>query len=261
MMLNQLTPPEIGDFETACAFEHVFGSKALTALRAYGLADTAIRFFLCRDFAGKPGAALYLANDVLTISACESCDLAPIALLAADEKINEIDTDLLHCEALQKLLGGRIESSYYMQYNGGPITGEFPGIQPGKLPEVFEVLQRSHEYYRTHLRYDRWSADLSRKLEAGLMELWQFTVEGKTVGTGSIISEDAECGVLAAVAVIPEYRHRGLGAQISRFLTSRVLQKGKTPRLISGYDEVAALYRGIGYTECGRWGELYMKTS
>ena len=64
--------------------------------------------------------------------------------------------------------------------------------------------------------------------------------------------------VIAAVAVVPEYRHRGLGSRISRFLVKRILEKGKTPRLISGYDEVAELYRQVGFETCGRWGELYL---
>ena len=85
-----------------------------------------------------------------------------------------------------------------------------------------------------------------------------LTVDGKVVGTGSIISQDETCGAIAAVAVIPEYRHRGLGSRISRFLVQRILELGKTPRLISGYDAVAELYMQIGFAPCGRWGELYL---
>ena len=90
------------------------------------------------------------------------------------------------------------------------------------------------------------------------MELYQLTVDGQVVGTGSIVSEDDETGAIAAVAVVPEYRHRGLGSRISRFLVQRIREKGKTPRLISGYDEVAQLYRQVGFETCGRWGELYL---
>ena len=61
-----------------------------------------------------------------------------------------------------------------------------------------------------------------------------------------------------AIAVVPEYRHRGLGSYISRFLVSKIQETGKTPRLISGYDEVAELYKKINFVPCGRWGELYL---
>lgn len=244
-------------FFQACSFEHVFGSKIRTALQAYGTEDPRARFWLQLDDEA-PTAALYLTGDVLIISAADSANPADIAALIKAESIHEVDTNWPQCEALQTLLGGTTESSYYMVYRGGEIEDDFPDISDGNLETVFSVLQQSHEYYRTHLTFDRWSDDLRQKLDRSLMELYQLDADGKIVGTGCIVSEDEECGVIAAVAVIPEFRHRGLGTRISRFLVKRILEKGKTPRLISGYDEVAELYRQVGFETCGRWGELYL---
>lgn len=256
-MLTRLTSDLIPAFTQACAHERVFGSRIITALRTYGPEDArALFWLLLKD--DSPAAALYLAGDVLSVSAVPEADPAPIAALVRQQAVHEVDTNWDQCAALQALLGGTTESSYYMVYRGGNITESFPDIGPGSLEASFAVLQRSHEYYRTHLRFDVWSADLRQKLDRGLMELYQLEVGGEVVGTGCIGSEDDECGVLAAVAVVPEFRHRGLGSRISRFLVKRILEKGKAPRLISGYDEVAELYRQVGFVPCGRWGELYL---
>lgn len=256
-MLKKLTQTEFPAFAQACAYERVFGSKAMTALRAYGLESEAHEFYLCAGPEG-PDAALYLSGGVLVISSNGQADVEEIAALVRQKHVGEIDTNWPQCAALQAILGGVTESSYYMVYAGGPQAYTDPEIRPGVLPDMFRVLQQSHEYYRTHLKYEFWAADLERKRDRGLAELYQLELDGKAVGTGSIASEDDECGVVAAVAVIPEYRHRGLGSRISRFLVGRIQQKGKTPRLISGYDEVAELYRKIGFVPCGRWGELYL---
>lgn len=257
-MLIQLTDPaQIPAFSRACAYEHVFGSKILTALRAYGLGDSRARFLLCiKD--DTPAAALYLSQGVLTISAGGAADPREIADLVRAEGVGEVDAGWELTAALRDILGGGTESSYFMVYRGGALHDSYPDIVPGELPAAFDVLQRSHEYYRQHLRFETWSADLEQKLGRGLAELYQLVADGQVVGTGSIGSEDDECGVVAAVAVVPEYRRRGLGSRLSSFLTQRILEKGKTPRLISGYDEVAELYRRIGYVPCGRWGELYL---
>jgi UDP-N-acetylmuramate dehydrogenase len=61
------------------------------------------------------------------------------------------------------------------------VEETFPDIAQGDLETVFGVLQRSHEYYRTHLTFDRWSGDLRQKLERGLMELYQLTADGEVV--------------------------------------------------------------------------------
>ena len=248
---------QIPSFIHACTYERVFGSKILTALRAYGLDDSrALFWLLLKD--DVPTAALYLSGDVLIISASEEADPTPIAKLVKEREIHEIDTNWEQCAALQHILGGTTDSSYYMVYRGGSIAETFPDISTGDLETVFGILQRSHEYYRTHLTFDTWSDDLRQKLSRGLMELHQQESEGEVVGTGCIVSEDDDCGVIAAVAVVPEYRHRGFGSRMSRFLVQRILEKGKTPRLISGYDEVAELYRQVGFDTCGRWGELYL---
>lgn len=248
---------QIPAFSRACAYERVFGSKILTALHAYGLHDPRARFWLLLD-GETPTAALYLSGSVLVISAADDADPAPIAELIRAEAVHEADTNWDQCAALQQMLGGTTDSSYYMEYTGGAVDERFDDISAGKLETVFGVLQRSHEYYRTHLTFDRWSDEARQKLERGLMELYQLEADGEVIGTGCIVSEDDECGVIAAVAVVPESRHKGLGSRMSRFLVQRILEKGKTPRLISGYDEVAELYRQVGFETRGRWGELYL---
>lgn len=248
---------QIPAFTAACGFEPVFGSRALTALRAYGLSDDRARFYLCGAGAA-PDAALYLTGGVLTVSAREGAPAGSIAELARAERVSEIDSDAALCTRLRELLGGEMESSYYMAYQGVSSGERFPDIVPGEMETVFSILQQSHDYYREHLRFPAWADDLEQKLTRGLAELYQLEFEGRAVGTGCIVSEDDSCGVIAAVAVVPAYRHRGLGGRVTRFLTDRILAKGKTPRLISGYDAVAELYRGLGFETCGRWGELYL---
>ena len=257
-ILTQVTnAAQIPALVEACAHERIFGSRILTALRVYGIGDGRVKFYICEE-AGKPVAALHLTQSILTISAVEGLCADPVEELIRAEGVHETDCDEKLCKTLHERLGGVTEYSYYMVYRGGAVDGEFPGMVPGELPKVFDVLQLSHEYYREHLNYDTWSADLNSRLSRGLSELYRLERDGQVIGTGSIASEDDECAVIAAVAVVPEYRHQGLGSEISRFLVRRILEKGKTPRLISGYDEVAELYRKIGFESCGRWGELYL---
>ena len=256
-MLTPLSLTNHEHFHTACGYEHVFGSKILTACATYGLIHPDHHFWLA-EREGEPVGALYLNGKVLIISADNRIKADEVAPFAREHGVTEIDCDWPLCQKLLDRLGGVTESSYYMVYRGVPVTETFDDIVPGDLNEVFSVLQQSHEYYRTHLQFEPWSSDLIRRMEHGFTEVYQLIADGKVVGTGSIISQDETCGAIAAVAVIPEYRHRGLGTRMSRFLVQRIQALGKTPRLISGYDAVAELYLKIGFAPCGRWGELYL---
>ena len=119
VMLIPVTAADVPDFLIACTYEHVFGSRARTALSAHGLGSEAAQFFLCRK-GRELAAALCFADGVLTISSDERADPAPIAELAQRLQVHEIDTNWTQCQALQALLGGQTDSSYYMVYRGAP---------------------------------------------------------------------------------------------------------------------------------------------
>lgn len=254
-MLVRLSEKLIPEFTAACGYEHVFGSKILTSFRAYGLENEEHLFFVELE-SRKPVAAVYIGHGVMTISANGQVDPQMMMRTGRMAGIKEVNADRELCLKLQEIMGGELESSWFMVYQGGLIAADDPDIMPGDLREMFGVLQRSHEYYRQHYTYDTWSADIKEKLAKGLVEIYQLVQDGQVVGVGSIGSQDDECGIVGSVAVVPEYRHQGLGMRISAFLTGRVLEMGKTPRLMPGYDEVAELYRKVGYVECGNWGEL-----
>jgi GNAT superfamily N-acetyltransferase len=257
-MWNPLTEKEIPAFVELCGLEHVFGAKMVTDLRAYGLQDSRAKFFLYRQ-KESPVAALCLCGGVLAIVAQPQAspdDLANIALRAG---VGEINTDRTLCAELKKRLGGNMNSSYFMYFQGGRTGEDFSDVQLGAPRAVFDVLRRSYGYYPAHYTYESWSADLKRKQTKGLAEVYLLLAEGIAVATGSITAEDDECGIVGAVAVLPEYRHRGFGTRISRFLTERIMEKGKTPRLMSGEDKVADLYTKSGYEVCGRWGQLFLE--
>ena len=90
-MLIPLTDPrQYPDFYQACCHEHVFGSKILTALHAYGMRDPRVAFWLQMQD-GKPTAALYKSGSVLVISASPESDPAPIAELIRNQGIHEVN--------------------------------------------------------------------------------------------------------------------------------------------------------------------------
>lgn len=241
-------------FLKACNHEPVFGTRCFTQ---YQLNPHNI--FLQIGENNHPSTVLFIQNGVAVVASDNTGDVQELAQFLAYQKVKEVDTNLVHCEQLKAIMGGTTESSFYMQYNAKQCGEMARDIYPAMdLYEVFQVLQQSHEYYRTHFQFDSWSADIVQKLEAKVMELYVVYHQGKPVGTGAIIAKSPQHEVIAAVAVIPEFRHQKLGTKISQFLTQQIVSRNKTPVLISGYDAVANLYESIGYKKMGRWGELYL---
>lgn len=256
-MIKKVTPANKDICKELCRAEHVFGSRSMTALEAYGTEHHVHKFWIMEEN-GTDTAALHLNGQVLTVVKSGTVGTDDIVALTKEFEIHEIDSDWDLCEELHKILGGFTESSYYMTYNGGEIDTEFCDIKSADLRDVYSVLQQSHEYYRTHLKYEPWANHLENCIKTGRTEVYQLERDGKPIGTGSIISQDDSHAAIAAVAVIPEYRLKGIGSYITNFLVKEIQKKGKTPCLISGYDEVAELYKKIDFVTVGRWGELYI---
>jgi len=256
-MLIKVDHTNIGRYHQLCKAEHVFGSRSRSALAAYGTGHDVHKFWIMAE-GGTDLAALHLNGQVLTVVKGGDIGTEDIIALTKEYEIHEIDSDWDLCEKLHSILGGVTESSYYMEYKGGNICPDFPDIKPADLQDVYGVLQQSHEYYRTHLKFEPWADNLTRLIQCGAAKVYQLERDGRPIGTGSIISQDDTHAAIAAVAVIPEYRLQGIGTYITKFLIKEILSTGKTPCLISGYDEVAELYRKIDFLSYGRWGELYI---
>lgn len=255
-MIVPVTSENYPLFRQACAYERIFGSKCLCSYDCF--ADSGAYSFWLGLAGSHPACAMQLSGGVLSCSSDGSLPPRELADFIRAHGVTELDSNEVECRAVQAILGGALDSSHYMYYEERSCEdAPFP-VEPCRdLHDAFSVLQRSHEFYRTHYRFEPWAADLSARLSGGSAELYTVELDGSLIGTGSIISMDETVGVLAAIAVVPEYRHRGIGLGISRFLTRRVLSLGKKPCLIAGYDEVMALYRLVGYTPGARWGELY----
>ena len=256
-MFLPVSAPNKPAFYDACKIEPVFGSQCRSALRCYGVDNAQAQFWLGLAPDEQVSAALFFKNGELIMSADNRIPVQELAAFITQHGVHKINTNWDGCAALQVVLGGTTESSYYMRYDGEPFKQGllFPHSQ-ADLRTVFRVLQQSHEYFRTHLIFEPWAQDLRQKLQKEAVEVYEFHEGGKAVGTGAIVSQDQEVGVLGAIAVIPEYRHKGIGSGMIKFLVNRILAKGKTPMLMSGYDDVAELYRKLGFTDTGRWGEL-----
>ena len=195
-MVRELTRERTEDFQTACAYERVFGSEILTLLRVYGLEDDQVRFYL-EEQEGRPAAAIALQDRALWVSVRPGTGVEDLAVLAQSiDGLLEVNGDLAIAQALQPILGGEIDSSVYMVYRGEMPPAD-PAVRLGTREEVFDLLQRGHPYFRAHhADFAPWAEEMARKQELGLAELFVMEAEGQLVGTGSIGAEDDDWGCL-----------------------------------------------------------------
>ena len=102
-MVMELTPERAADFQTACAYERVFGSEILALLRVYGLDDGRVCFYL-EEQEGSPAAAIALQDRALWVSARPGTGVDGLTALARSiDGLLEVNGDLATAQALQPM--------------------------------------------------------------------------------------------------------------------------------------------------------------
>ena len=124
-MVRELTRERTEDFQTACAYERVFGSEILTLLRVYGLEDDQVRFYL-EEQEGRPAAAIALQDRALWVSVRPGTGVEDLAVLAQSiDGLLEVNGDLAIAQALQPIRQQRLHG-----VPGGDAAGR-PGGAAG----------------------------------------------------------------------------------------------------------------------------------
>jgi ribosomal protein S18 acetylase RimI-like enzyme len=75
--------------------------------------------------------------------------------------------------------------------------------------------------------------------------------EGAPAGAGLFTPPGDGLAEIAAVAVLPEYRRRGIASMVGADLSGRVLDRGATPYLQTESDNEQRLYGRLGYSTVG----------
>ena len=246
------------DFKVACTLQRIFGAKNMASLRCYGLNSNEASFWIAYQ-QQKPIAGITLQNGVAAISSNGTIDTDELLDFCKQNNVKEIESCLEDIEKIYKRGIGEKDSSWFMEYLKKETPTNYIEMKScHDLKDMFDVLQKSHPFYQEHYTFETWSKDVAKRTAANESEEYILEIDGEIIGCGSVGAIDEEVATVSSIAVVPEKRCHGYGSGITMFITKRILELGRKPVLIAGYDEVAELYVKLGFDKCGKWGELYL---
>jgi predicted GNAT family N-acyltransferase len=85
-------------------------------------------------------------------------------------------------------------------------------------------------------------------MDASCVHAVAYDVDGKAVGTGRLLPD----GHIGRMAVVKEWRRRGVGAEILEALTSEARKRGHAEVLLSAQLQAAEFYREHGFVAEGK---------
>jgi predicted GNAT family N-acyltransferase len=84
--------------------------------------------------------------------------------------------------------------------------------------------------------------------DANCVHAVAFDVDGKAIGTGRLLPD----GHIGRMAVVQEWRRRGIGAEILEALTSEARKRGHAEVVLSAQLQAAEFYREQGFVAQGK---------
>jgi predicted GNAT family N-acyltransferase len=85
-------------------------------------------------------------------------------------------------------------------------------------------------------------------LDATCVHAVAFDVDGKAIGTGRLLPD----GHIGRMAVVKEWRRRGVGAEILQALMDEARRRGHKEVALSAQLQAAEFYRGFGFEAEGK---------
>ena len=85
-------------------------------------------------------------------------------------------------------------------------------------------------------------------LDAGCVHAVAYDVDGKAIGTGRLLPD----GHIGRMAVVAEWRRRGIGAEILEALINEARRRGHKEAILSAQLQAAEFYRGAGFVADGK---------
>jgi predicted GNAT family N-acyltransferase len=85
-------------------------------------------------------------------------------------------------------------------------------------------------------------------LDAGCVHAVAFDVDNKAIGTGRLLPD----GHIGRMAVVKEWRRRGIGAEILEALMAEARKRGHAEVVLSAQLQAAEFYRNFGFVAEGK---------
>lgn len=203
----------------------------------------------------KPFGVMCRYGGAITIFLFKKVDFEELSCFLSAAPVTSVE-----CNAA---LGKRLSKSLQMRkidgrsfYNPKPKNHlDYKAEETQNVSEFFEVLRSADSYYKD-TSYEEYYCDVfyRQKLPARLF-LAQF--DGKKAATAAVMHGYKNVSIISDVAVLEEFRRRGLGSAIAAKVCEILLSEGKIPTLMCTEKCVQKLYKKIGFKPLSKFSMLY----
>lgn len=252
-MIRMITENDIPILKTMSR-KDLFLSRILCNYEAYG--KTNIADFWVQTQEGRLNNVLCRVDDVMTI-----CHVS-------DGNSDELDGFLYAVGVNTVLCDGNFADAHFPGLaTTGPILHydnremlecDFAFRRNPPLKELYQILKKCHSDTFQVPEWEPFYLDFSHRIRHNCaLFIGVPDDKEKLCACGFTVSQTEYAAILGAICVEPHHRRKGYGKKVVAALLSQLPQNDVY--VFRDENENKEFYETIGFTECGRWGEIHRK--
>lgn len=162
------------------------------------------------------------------------------------------------CSGMYKLelYGGMSVSGVILKKNTPyKITDSVVCADTPDIKSAYQLLAECADESFTPPAFDDFYVDVNHKLRHKAMRMCAIYDKSKLASVAMTVAESKDAAVLGAVSCHPDYRKRGYGSTVVRYITNQLVNENKTVYLHRAKNANVSFYNNLGFEESGKWRE------
>lgn len=128
-----------------------------------------------------------------------------------------------------------------------------------EIKSVYELIVKCADENFRPPAFEDFYVDVNHKLRHNTTRLYGISEDNTLVAVAMTVAESENGAVLGAVSCDPEYRKKGYGSSIVKYISNRLIEEDKTVFLHRAKNANVSFYNNLGFVESGTWREYYFE--
>lgn len=137
-----------------------------------------------------------------------------------------------------------------------PIDNSLCIVQPD-IRDAYYLIVRCADENFTPPAFEDFYVDVNHKLRHQTMRMYGIREKNRLVAVAMTVAESKDGAVLGALACDPDFRNRGYGSALIKYISNLLISENKTVFLHRAQNANVSFYHKLGFTQSGEWQEYY----
>lgn len=139
------------------------------------------------------------------------------------------------------------------------FDGDGLNIVEPDIKDAYDLIVRCADDNFKPPLFEDFYVDINHKLRHKTMRIYGISDNGTLVAVAMTVAESGDGAVLGAVSCDPDYRKRGYGSSIVKYISNRLIAENKAVFLHRAENANVSFYDNLGFVRSDKWCEYFFE--